>query len=273
MRLQAVLIAASVAAVPVAGAAATLEAFAGITIRLSNLSTGGGGAEDGGNLIAVGQSGVDVIEDTDGDGTASLTRTLVGGVSPVLNVGEYLVSPRVNALATAGLDGYGEASGSQRIFFDISRANSADAFIDIALEPLDGLGGQILNVFGRADRLGDIGSAFARITLERSDFEGVLFSENAFVNLFGLGAGDFDTVARSLIPSFELTDVLIPRRQEGDTLPIRFTLDLNVSTTALVEPAGNGPAVIPLPPAAPLLAFGIAALFGLRRLRAGGRSG
>ena len=259
MLLRAIVCAGGLASLPVAVGAATVEAFAGITVRLSNLSTG-----DGGNLIGVAQFGLGETEETEGDGTAVLSRTLVAGGSPVLTVNEYFVSRRVDAAATADLEGYGQASGTQRVWFEISRASDTDAFIDIALEPLDGLGGQIIGVFGRADRVGDIGAAFARITLERSDFEGTLFSEQAFVNLVGLGAGDFNAASRNLIPPFVLQDVLIPRQTDTNTSPVRFTLDILVETSALVEADTNGPAVIPVPPAAPLLAFGLAALFGLR---------
>ena len=274
--LVALALAGTVFAVPPAPAAAlTVEAFAGITFRL--LRDADGPAL---TTVLIDSLPATQVEDASGDATAEITRTPVvpSGTGGALGgVEDYFVSRRINAVVTADENGEGAASGTTRIEFIVARSLTADGFIDLELSALPGLGGQIVNVFGQANRANDSGSAFGRITLERNDFEGTLFDSSAFVNLVGLGPGDFNADARFLATPFVLQNVLIPQREVGDP-DVRFTLDIFVQTLGFAEPLGdpngngngdgqNGEAVIPVPPAAPLLALGLAALAALRRTR------
>ena len=144
--------------------------------------------------------------------------------------------------------------------FWVPRSLDEDRWVDITLSPLPGLGGNYLQAFGVPGAAGDIGSAFAAINLQRNDFEGDLYADSVFVNLVGVPLGDFANDQKGLAPI--TLSQLIPQR--GTLGPdVRFTLTLTVETSAIVEQPDVG--VIPLPPAAPLLAIGLGCLALLRR--------
>ena len=243
-------------ATPQTGAAATLSAFAGVTITFTT--------PDGSNPVQIyTRQGITGIDDTEGDGITSggstqFAATPTGG--PV-----FSTSNSVTAEATATVEGEATFLFDLVQRFTVARSLDADREVTITLAPLDGLGGTLLQAFGQVTALGDIGAAFAIVTLGRTDFEGTLFSQSAFQNLVGTQPGDIVNEQSSLVPVSRTE--LIPQREGGDP-DITFILNMRVQVSAIAErpqieppPAG----VIPLPPAAPLLALGLGMLVLLRR--------
>lgn len=246
------------AASPQFATAATLSAFAGMTITFET--------PDSSNPVQIYTRQTIVgTDDTDGDGATSGGSTLIA--SSLTNAPVFTTSNRVDAEASATVTGEASYSVSLVQRFFVTRLLDADREVTITLAPLDGLGGTLLQAFGRADSVGDIGSAYAIITLERTGFEGTLFSQSVFENLAGTQPGDIVNAQSPLLPAspFTLTET-IPQREVGEA-DFVYTLTMLVETFALAEPqqAPPDPGVIPLPPAAPLLALGLGCLALLRR--------
>lgn len=240
-------------------AAATLSAFAGMTITFTT--------PDGSNPVQIyTRQGIVGIDDTDGDGTTSGGSTQQVPATPT-NVPVFTTSNAVNAEATTTVEGEATFLFDLVQRFTVARSLDADREVTITLAPLDGLGGTLLQAFGQATAPGDIGAAFAIITLERTDFEGTLFSQSVAQNLVGTQPGDIVNQQSPLVP-VSMTE-LIPQREGGDP-DTTFVLNMRVQVSAIaerpqIEPPPVG--VVPLPPAAPLLALGLGTLLLLRRRR------
>lgn len=244
------------AALPHGAAAATLEAFAGVRIVFET--------SDVTNPVQIyTRQTVFGTDATDGDGTTSGGATQIEG--SLTDAPVFATANEVRGEATAAVAGEAVYRIDLIQNFWVARSLDADRMVDITLSPLDGLGGTYLQAFGLSGAPGDIGAAFAAINLQRNDFEGDLYADSAFINLVGVLPGDFANDQKGLAPV--TLSQLIPQRGPLDP-DVRFTLTLTVETSALVEPVAVDPpdvGVIPLPPAAPLLALGLGCLALLRR--------
>lgn len=242
-----------IAGSPVAAAAATLEAFAGITVTFET--------EDSSNPVSTyTRQTILNANDTDGDGVNDGGATQLA--SSLTNAPVFTTSNQVNATSTAVVEGEATFKVDLVQRFTVDRSLADDRAVTISLAPLDGLGGLFMQAFGQSGALSDLGSAFAAVTLERNDFEGTLFFESVFRNLFNVAAGDFVNDQKGLTPVF--LPQIIPKREDGGP-SVTFTLTMRVETFALAQPEPPVNGVIPVPMAAPLLASGLGMLYLLRR--------
>ena len=247
------------AVLPHVAAAVTLEAFSGVRIVFET--------KDGTNPVQIyTRQTVFGTDATDGDGNTSGGATQIEG--SLTNAPVFATANEVRGEARATVAGEAGYRIDLVQNFWVARSLDEDRWVDITLSPLLGLGGTYLQAFGQSGAAGDIGSAFAAINLQRNDFEGDLYADSAFVNLVGGLPGDFVNDQKGLAPV--TLSQLIPQRGPLD-LDVRFTLTLTVETSALAKPVSVDPpdvGVIPLPPAAPLLALALGCL-GLLRRRSG----
>ena len=125
----------AMAAIPRPVAAATLSAFAGITITFET--------QDDANPVWLYTRVPNVInDDTDGDGTTGGGATQIA--ASLTNAPVFTTSNRVNADAAATVTG--EASYSFELVqrFSVLRSADADREVTITLAPLLGFGGTLL---------------------------------------------------------------------------------------------------------------------------------
>lgn len=259
--LAATALAAVALAAPAGPAAAlSIEAYAGIKLRVVTFD--GGPA-----LLGFGAPPVTVVESAEGDAATEVIPFFIADTPDDPQARRRSIVSRV----TADSDGEGAAIGERSLRFDIAPLADADGFIGIELEAIEINADRIIEVSAGADQSGDIGAAFASILLQRSDFEGDLFFRSAFVNLTGVAPGEVAADEVLLPGTVSLGQVLIPQRaaDAGPQDTVRFTLTLRVESFGLATPQSDPTdgAVIPVPPAAPLLALGLAALAALRRRR------
>lgn len=240
-------------ATPQAATSAVLAAFSGVNITFETF--------DGSQAVqSLSRTTFTLADEIEGDGVNSGGST---NVAPNLDLSQsvFTTSNRVDAESAVTVDGLASFAVRLQQEFTVARSLVEDRSVRITLEPIVGLGGLYLNAFGQSGAIGDIGSAFASITLERSDFEGVLYQDSVFQNLVGTLPGDIVNEQKNLASIF--FDELIPQRDPGDP-DVRFTLNLLVETFAFAQPQDVDVNVIPLPPAAPLLALGLGCILLLR---------
>ena len=160
------LLALAMAATPRPAAAATLSASAGIKITFET--------PDDSNPVQIYVRQTTVgIDDTDGDGVTTGGSTLIE--DSLTSAPVFTTSYRVTAESQATVTG--EASFRVDLVqrFTVTRSLDADREVTITLSQLDGL---LLQAFAAAGSAGDIGSASAIVTLERTGFEGTLFAQS-----------------------------------------------------------------------------------------------
>lgn len=247
--------------VPQTASATTLTAFAGVEITIATT--------DGSQAVGIYQRQTTTnVQLTEGDGTGSVGFQLVTG-GPLITGPSYTSATRNEAVATVGSDGSATFVREMRERFTIYRSLDEDREIMITLASLPGLSGLFLQAFGTVLAEGSIGAASATVTLERTDFEGTLFSRSVFQNLGGTGPGDIVNATDNLFTPVSLAQV-VEKREVGEP-DMSFVLTVRVEASTLVEPAEEV-SVIPLPAAGWLLVTGLGGLFLARRPRRG-RSG
>ena len=240
---------------PQATAAATLQAFAGIELTVTH-NTGGVPVN---NYRLLPLDSAPQTDTTDGDGvnTGGVTAIATGeqGVLP-----PFVSQVRVDAESRTSVEGEARFRYEAQQRFSTVRSATEDRSITIELAALPGLDGEVLFASGESEAPGDLGRALARITLEREGFEGTMYSRSIDASLLGTSPGDTVSDQFSLGAPVEFF-VDLPATGENVGETVIFSLTLAVETSAI---SSMPPSVIPLPPAAPLLALGLGCLALLR---------